>query len=748
VLYSPKAGGFLKKHRVQVIITALLATWFMSLQAATQQQPQAGQVGQRGRGGQVPQLPPGQLPARGQAACIVDGAVLPCPPGQSGPRPATANALRLPEPNTVGRVTRLDTNEGLANVRVELGAAPQKQPTGYDKPCKPQTVLVPPDARRFAISDATGRFVFEGGPAAAVATSPEEETNRQILELERLRRQAERGVQSAPPGANVSISRDPRESNAFDLPLNDAVSFATSGALRGEREGFEWMPWAAGVGMAPAPTIGGRIVDASMKPVSGATVQAYSVRYTPLGRSLKWVKSTLTDDLGNYRLFWLPFGRYYVVAGNSDYVRAPWAEGLRTTPNLPESDLGLPLLFYPGVIGATDAAMIRLVSPTVSKPATPMPVANLALRERPRFNVKVRLLADPMPPNSNLVFLPYGGDLCAGMDYAIQPHADGTFDVRDVPEGLYVLVALRGRDTISPLITLNVNKNIDEVALPLVPSSSISGTITFTGAPGVDLTPILKDLRVNLTRAGSEVSHVATAQMDPVSHNFTIPGLGPGFYYPTLDLPRGSYIKNIRVMKFNRGSGVCDTLPIAAYSYVNANGHLQPLEIARVIPGDNKADPSCLNIEVSFEGQLQGRVHLPVCVPPPAPCPTPMNGSVMVLFPKRSLVKQSANDVTPPDRILTTLSGEGGPGRWEFRGLPMDEDYILLSVPGLEPDLVYAPGFSDVLSARTFQIPGSTNACPEYRRRVPESDPFVPSHCEVATPVPEVLAEAIDRLFK
>src|SRR6185295_2718623 len=60
--------------------------------------------------------------------------------------------------------------------------------------------------------------------------------------------------------------------------------------------------------------ISGRISWPSGKPTGIALVQALRPSYEDGRRTLTVVQSTRTDDLGNYRLFWLPPGRYFLAA--------------------------------------------------------------------------------------------------------------------------------------------------------------------------------------------------------------------------------------------------------------------------------------------------------------------------------------------------------------------------------------------------------------------------------------------------
>src|SRR5437879_90989 len=68
------------------------------------------------------------------------------------------------------------------------------------------------------------------------------------------------------------------------------------------------------VALNPTGTISGRIFDEFGEPVIGAEVRAMKSFYQRGGRILVPMQSAVTDDRGEYRLFWLPPGRYFVSA--------------------------------------------------------------------------------------------------------------------------------------------------------------------------------------------------------------------------------------------------------------------------------------------------------------------------------------------------------------------------------------------------------------------------------------------------
>jgi len=66
--------------------------------------------------------------------------------------------------------------------------------------------------------------------------------------------------------------------------------------------------------MTPAGAISGRVYNANGQPLGAIEVLAMKASYPGGRRTLTPAQSVMTNDLGEYRLFWLPPGRYYVSA--------------------------------------------------------------------------------------------------------------------------------------------------------------------------------------------------------------------------------------------------------------------------------------------------------------------------------------------------------------------------------------------------------------------------------------------------
>lgn len=74
----------------------------------------------------------------------------------------------------------------------------------------------------------------------------------------------------------------------------------------------------ASLTMTPGGAITGRVVDSNGDPLSRALVQAQRLVHSESGREFLTMQAVPTDDKGEYRLFWLPPGKYYISATPPD----------------------------------------------------------------------------------------------------------------------------------------------------------------------------------------------------------------------------------------------------------------------------------------------------------------------------------------------------------------------------------------------------------------------------------------------
>jgi hypothetical protein len=98
--------------------------------------------------------------------------------------------------------------------------------------------------------------------------------------------------------------------------------------------------------LIPGGTITGRVADSTGEPIAGMTVQLEKTSYDLNGkRTLQRVNDVQTDDRGEYRIFWITPGRYYLNVTPSNI-----------SPIFPNQvvEPGYVPTYYPGT---TDASM-------------------------------------------------------------------------------------------------------------------------------------------------------------------------------------------------------------------------------------------------------------------------------------------------------------------------------------------------------------------------------------------------------
>lgn len=113
--------------------------------------------------------------------------------------------------------------------------------------------------------------------------------------------------------------------------------------------------------MTPAALVTGRISDAEAEPIVGAEVALVKAAYDINGQKTLAVQhSSFTNDLGEYRLYWVSPGKYYLQITYSGTSLYP----LGRNPNIPMlggDDVYVPT-FYPGTTDASRAGLIEILA--------------------------------------------------------------------------------------------------------------------------------------------------------------------------------------------------------------------------------------------------------------------------------------------------------------------------------------------------------------------------------------------------
>lgn len=190
--------------------------------------------------------------------------------------------------------------------------------------------------------------------------------------------------------------------------------------------------------MTAAATISGRITDEHGDPMSDVEVKARMSAYQNGRRVLKVMQSATTNDLGEYRLFDLSAGAYFLSA-------KPPEREVRYLPQSPNA--GIDGFVYVDAAPPTDGVYMQTYYPGTpdSRSATAVEVAAGGSLSRIDINVV------PLKPHHVRGQVPGGGAhvILASMDPVAGPSgstrqvdaAKGPFNFDDVAPGQYLVVA-------------------------------------------------------------------------------------------------------------------------------------------------------------------------------------------------------------------------------------------------------------------------------------------------------------------
>jgi hypothetical protein len=252
----------------------------------------------------------------------------------------------------------------------------------------------------------------------------------------------------------------------------------------------------ADISLPAGAVIEGRVFDEYGEPVAQAMVQLARRRYSNGERRLA-ADSTLTsitDDLGRFRLYGIAAGAHYVSAT----INAPSAV---SSPLMMVGLTGSPApTYYPGTLSANDALPITVTAgQEVGGIAIQMSSAKLAT-----ISGTVRS-ASGRPLGSGSVMLAVNG---GSRGTSLRP--DGAFSFPNIAPGEYTLT-IRLTE-LKEVAAVPVTMAGEDVALSLVarPGATVRGKVVFDdGAPPVTLRP--ENLRITVQGTGTPAAPLFAA---------------------------------------------------------------------------------------------------------------------------------------------------------------------------------------------------------------------------------------------
>jgi protocatechuate 3,4-dioxygenase beta subunit len=289
--------------------------------------------------------------------------------------------------------------------------------------------------------------------------------------------------------------------------------------------------------MHPYGVISGRITDEDGEPVEGVPVLLVGYRYRMGVRRVDVRATGRTNDLGQYRFGNLAPGKYVVTAGD----QSPISRGAVDSEGRRLSDEGVTVTFYPRSTDIAGAVPIELASGTRAegidislrraRMATLSGRANLANQERPNRSVQIHLSS----PGNPLV----------SMNTSAREDLDGSFELRGVPPGLYIIHAdyeAGGGKSLSAAQSLTVtDSDVEGIRLVVGPGIEVTGRVHRDGDAPMEF----KGLQVWIEQV--DRSSVDPGKVEP-DGRFSLTGVRPDWYvFGLAGLPESAYLKAVRV---------------------------------------------------------------------------------------------------------------------------------------------------------------------------------------------------------
>jgi protocatechuate 3,4-dioxygenase beta subunit len=352
---------------------------------------------------------------------LVAGAQPPQPPAQTPPPPATATIR--------GRVIAGDTGLALRRTEVRLNQV--------DAPSGTTTGAAARRENRTASTDADGKYEFKNLPGGKYYIS-------------------------AFKALYVQASSARQQGNAPSKPIElqagemlDRVDFTL---LRG------------GV-------ITGRVVDEFGEPLSGLDISLLRVQMTNGRRQLLPTSHGSTNDIGEFRVFGLEPGQYY--------VQAVWRRMASGDPTSPDRN-GYPVTYFPGTTNEAEAQRFTVVAGQT--------ISNLAMALSPIKTARVEgtvVDVDGRPMgNGFLEVLHEGANNNFMGRQPVQP--DGTFTFASLAPGDYTFrtQATPTRQNVGMMKLTVGSEDIKDLRLVAMPLAIITGRIVVDPSLSPPNTPL------------------------------------------------------------------------------------------------------------------------------------------------------------------------------------------------------------------------------------------------------------------
>jgi 5-hydroxyisourate hydrolase-like protein (transthyretin family) len=351
------------------------------------------------------------------------------------------------------------------------------------------------------------------------------------------------------------------------------------------------------VSMIPTGAITGRITGRDGEPLVYTTVQALKYAYRDGRKTLTVAQTATTDDRGEYRLFWLPPGSYFVAAAKDQTIvsrrtlaepLAPGISSYLTSESLAVAQAFQLLEVVQGQAFHTANTTVRILEDGTVQEEAWVPVYYPGAAE-PRLATAIGLAAGTTRSGIDIIIGPARVQKVRGRVIGFAPgstptvtlvplnaagfrnpsagrgasNIDGSFAFTGVLPGDYVVVARDVRaGVVGPPLPIHVGDgDVENITVSVGQPLSLTGRVLVEGVVN-PLPRIFVSLRPNNLPGLAPIN----TQADAVTGSFVLNNLVPGDYQIQISdgaIPAGDkplFMKSARLGL----TDVTDSMPISA----------------------------------------------------------------------------------------------------------------------------------------------------------------------------------------
>ncbi|HLY20780.1 MAG TPA: carboxypeptidase regulatory-like domain-containing protein [Bryobacteraceae bacterium] len=271
----------------------------------------------------------------------------------------------------------------------------------------------------------------------------------------------------------------------------------------------------------PLGVITGRILDEDGDPIRQIEVQMMSYQYTAAGRQLSARASATSDDRGEYRLYDVKPGKYYLKAGTMGMMNG--------------SRDAYAASYYPGTPDAAAASAIEV------SPGQVLQGIDVTLHATRLAVIRGRVINPGSEMSVGLTMVQEGGG--SGTVTTSIDDAKGKFELRGVSPGSYTVIAhgaIAGQPCSAHLPVQVGGADLEGIELRLLPPMDVSGQLRVEGKTAA------KTPRLHVILEGEGRRAQSRPGEGREDGPFVFQGLEPGLYQVSVNAPPDLYLKVVR----------------------------------------------------------------------------------------------------------------------------------------------------------------------------------------------------------